>query len=370
MTPTDGYADNNNRVGIYLFGDVDDLAASGGPEQDETGALCLLYNFDSGQIRLFEGIDRTQLTSTGTNPTRAGDDNIFGSDNIITLTAEISFLGSGQIQIVGSFKDEYDATTTLTSTVTAADYTGDYFGFATRARNVGTTDNNAPFTMDYKSFSIDDSSAPASLLPTAPSGLTATPGNSLVNLDWDENIEDNLVSYRVYRKVDPESYSTTPLAVVSHPSTEFTDSSTENDTTYYYVVTAVDSNSNESAPSVEVSVSLLSDSDGDGVLDFFEYLYGSDPTLPSSSGFQFTASLDGDGTNIILNWEVKEGFILGQDYEIEVSTDLSTWYPLPEEDYSLTLTENNVTGKTEVELTLIEDYGSKVFLKLLQPTDN
>jgi VCBS repeat-containing protein len=165
---TDGYADDNNRLGIYLFGDVDDLTGAGGPEEDESGALCLIYNFDKGQVGLYEGIDFNLIPAAIASNGRAEDNSIFGPNNTVTFTAEISFVelnGTTQIQIVGSFEDESGVITTLSpQIVIAADYTGDYFGFATRARNRGVTadgsERNAPFTMDYKRFSITGNSTP------------------------------------------------------------------------------------------------------------------------------------------------------------------------------------------------------------------
>ena len=46
--------------------------------------------------------------------------------------------------------------------VVASQHAGEYFGFATKARNRGVTNSfrNAPWTMDYRSFGFTDSSAP------------------------------------------------------------------------------------------------------------------------------------------------------------------------------------------------------------------
>ena len=118
---TSGYADDNNRMGIYLFGDVSDLTVPGGPEENEAGALCLLYNSDTGKVRLCEGIDLNPLANASTG--RAEDDTIFGVGNTVTFAAEIVFLESGgtdQIQIVGSFTDENGVTTSLPEVVTPA----------------------------------------------------------------------------------------------------------------------------------------------------------------------------------------------------------------------------------------------------------
>lgn len=143
---SDGYADDNNRVGIYLFGDASTL-----PNQLETGALCLLINLDTGMLRLMEGIDKSLVAEADTG--RSMDNSFFGKS--VRLTAEIRFLGSN-IEITGTFTDEFDQSTSLNAIVPAATYTGDYFGFATRSRsrNYGLSGNpqSAPFVMDYQSF--------------------------------------------------------------------------------------------------------------------------------------------------------------------------------------------------------------------------
>jgi hypothetical protein len=117
-------------------------------------------------------------------------------------------------------------------------------------------------------------------------------------------------------------------------------------------------------PGQEAVIDGTHDSDGDGVLDFFEYLYGSVPTDAASRGFRFAVGPDGTG-NMVFDWKVEPGFILGQDYGVMISTDLSDWDPLPVEHYDLF--ETSVEGKSLMELELTHDYGSKVFLKLVQP---
>lgn len=108
-----------------------------------------------------------------------------------------------------------------------------------------------------------------------------------------------------------------------------------------------------------------SDSDGDGVLDFFEYLYGSIPNDASDGGFAFTAQPNAAGSQWVVEWTVQEGFVLGVDYTVQLSTDLSKWDPLPVEHYSLNQSTSN--GKTRVELQLTHDYRPQVFLKLMRP---
>ena len=89
--------------------------------------------------------------------------------------------------------------------------------------------------------------------PAVPTGLTASSWNGFVILDWADNSESDLLGYNVYRsQVSGSGY----ILLNSTPLTESScqDSSVVDGTTYYYVITAVDTRQNESAYSSEVAV--------------------------------------------------------------------------------------------------------------------
>ena len=90
------------------------------------------------------------------------------------------------------------------------------------------------------------------LAPSAPGSLIATPGNGSVNLDWTDNGEPDLDGYNVYRATTSDG-DYTPIAYGISTS-DFTDNHVINGTTYYYEVTAVDAQSNESGFSSAASV--------------------------------------------------------------------------------------------------------------------
>jgi hypothetical protein len=93
---------------------------------------------------------------------------------------------------------------------------------------------------------------PDAVPPAAPTGLTATAGDALVTLEWDDNLELDLAGYHVYRSVTAGGpYD--PLNVALVADSAYTDVTAQNGTTYYYVVTAVDTRGNESADSNEAS---------------------------------------------------------------------------------------------------------------------
>ena len=91
------------------------------------------------------------------------------------------------------------------------------------------------------------SATPTCSLAAVPTGLTATPGNNQVALSW--NASSGATSYNVKRA----TVSGGPYTTIASPTTiSYTDTTAVNGTTYYYVVSAVDS-CGESANSSQVS---------------------------------------------------------------------------------------------------------------------
>ncbi|HPF37433.1 MAG TPA: M64 family metallopeptidase [Phycisphaerae bacterium] len=93
-------------------------------------------------------------------------------------------------------------------------------------------------------YSDEVSATPTSdLPPSAPTGLTATPGDGVIHLDWNDNPESDINEYRIYRSTTYGGpYTELDADVVS----QFDESSVTNGVRYYYVVTAVDNANQES----------------------------------------------------------------------------------------------------------------------------
>ncbi|MGB0372302.1 MAG: DUF7594 domain-containing protein [Opitutales bacterium] len=109
------------------------------------------------------------------------------------------------------------------------------------------------------------------------------------------------------------------------------------------------------------------DTDGDGVKDYFEYLYKSDPKDPSSRGLIVEAKESPDSDSVVFEWAVAEGFVLNEDYILEVSNNLSGWdVPDPSE---YTISEVTADGFTLLSLEL-HDAGPDIFVRLIQPESN
>jgi hypothetical protein len=88
--------------------------------------------------------------------------------------------------------------------------------------------------------------------PATPTGLSASINGIDINLDWNNNAETDLAGYHIYRSTTSGSgyVKLNDAAVVN---SNYLDNTTAENTTYYYVVKAVDTSWNESNYSSEVS---------------------------------------------------------------------------------------------------------------------
>jgi len=149
-----------------------------------------------------------------------------------------------------------------------------------------------------------------SVPPSPPANLVATAGDATVSLDWDDNEETDLDGYNVYRST---TYGTghTKLNISLLSTSDYTDNSVENFTTYFYVVTAVDTDLNESNQSNEVSAMP---SDGSIVqLSYADF----------ESGFVNWVNITGEDTH---DWTRNSGGTSSDNTGPSGGANGSTWY--------------------------------------------
>lgn len=90
--------------------------------------------------------------------------------------------------------------------------------------------------------------------PATPTGLSSIGGNQQINLVWNQNGENDLAGYHVYRSdLVNGPFVKINSAVVADPP--YTNAGLSPNTLYHYQVTAVDHSGNESVPSMVVSAS-------------------------------------------------------------------------------------------------------------------
>jgi pectate lyase len=140
--------------------------------------------------------------------------------------------------------------------------------------------------------------------PAAPADLWAQGADSVVTLDWADNGEPDFAGYNVYRSTASGS-GYTKLNGALLTDSNFVDDTVTNGTMYYYVATAVDTNDNESADSVEAcaepnvntSITIQENATGfcgvEGIIDNKHAGY-------TGSGFCDTQNASGTG----IDWSV------------------------------------------------------------------
>jgi len=139
-------------------------------------------------------------------------------------------------------------------------------------------------TPPYTSVKLNVTDIPVYLNP--PQNVVAVDSTQAITLKWNANTEDDLVYYNVYRSESPDS--TFFRGKVFAPDTSFIDSLIQNNTTYYYTVTAVDTAANESQPSLLTrviaivikvwDVSFNQRIDGSAIVDIYYSFSGHDTT--------------------------------------------------------------------------------------------
>ncbi|MCK5330582.1 MAG: hypothetical protein KAK01_04170, partial [Candidatus Marinimicrobia bacterium] len=111
--------------------------------------------------------------------------------------------------------------------------------------------NPAGSTPDIGAY---ENSLSVRVVPTSvPTGLTAIPRNEAVSLIWNQNTESDFAKYIIYGGIST-SPTTKVDSTTSIDDTTKTITSLTNGTTYYYRITAVDTDGNESKYSIEITV--------------------------------------------------------------------------------------------------------------------
>jgi C1A family cysteine protease len=160
---------------------------------------------------------------------------------------------------------------------------------------VGTDLNGGDNTVFLDNVRITPASAAP---PAAPTGLAAAAGNAVVNLSWVQSTGTGITGNKVYRSTTGSSGPYTLLASLT-AKTAYADTTVANGSTYYYVVTAVNTHG-------ESAYSSYSGATPKGVIQPANYSFETPTTStyvynPSGASWTFTALAGSNGSGITAN---------------------------------------------------------------------
>ncbi|MGS2720844.1 endonuclease [Paraglaciecola aestuariivivens] len=113
--------------------------------------------------------------------------------------------------------------------------------------------------------------------PTSPSNLSATGETAQISLNWSANTESDLQGYNLYRsETSGGNYTKVNSSVINTNS--FVDSGLTANTSYYYVVAAIDTSNNESGFSAQASATTLDSGTPATAVWINEFHYDNDST--------------------------------------------------------------------------------------------
>jgi hypothetical protein len=186
-----------------------------------------------------------------------------GSTPLLQLTPSTTSLSFGSETLGASSTQSVTLTNTGNSAVTISqvNVTGARFSLNGAAPLLTlAAGQTASFGVAFSPTVAGSATGNASVLSTATnSPISISPSGSgaqshLVNLSWSES-SSGVVGYNVYSSTQP-SGPLTKRNTMLVGTTAYTDNSVQSGQTYYYCVTAVDSNGNESACSNDVSATI------------------------------------------------------------------------------------------------------------------
>jgi len=204
-----------------------------------------------------------------------------------TLPTSQYILSGGYVHI--EYKKSADSTwliwTTTLNGSSNEDYVTDVTGgvsYDVRARFESVNSVRGAYGVVYNYTVSNDTTAPAT-----PTGLIAAAGAGSIILDWNDNTEDDLNRYNVYRNSSDVFGGATN--VFSGLASSFADYGVTVSVTQYYWLTAVDNTGNESTETTSVNAAANPSggspgADGLNVANVFAYQRAaSAPTNPSAS---------------------------------------------------------------------------------------
>lgn len=146
------------------------------------------------------------------------------------------------------------------SDITISGVTETGAGFGMSGVSSGMTlppDQTATLTVTFTPGTSESASGSVSVSSNAtnsPMVISLTGSSYQVALSWTASLSPDISSYNVYRGTAPGSYTRINQSAIT--TTQYSDTTVATNVTYYYAVTAVDSNGAESAMSSPATASI------------------------------------------------------------------------------------------------------------------
>jgi len=183
------------------------------------------------------------VTGYGTRSTTAVFSNIYSYDNLPGLPKGILPGGA----------NSYD--NSMTSNFNAKCYTNTNTDWTSSEHTIYW---NSPLVFDIALIAAEAGGPGDTIPPDAPTGLIASAiSSSYIELDWNDNSEQDLLRYRIYRSTSSNFIPDDNNYIDSASISSYVDSGLDAETIYYYLITAVDTSFNEGDVSNQANATTL-----------------------------------------------------------------------------------------------------------------
>jgi|GEM_PF-1603591 len=175
-------------------------------------------------------------------------------------------------------------------------------------------------------------------VPSGPTNLTVTPGNTTATLSWTGSTSGSPTYYSIYRGTASDGEATTPVGTVSGTTTTFTDTGLHNGTLYYYNV-AANNSAGVSPDTNEVTVTPATGGTGTAPAA---------PTGLSATGGNGSVSLTWNASTGATSYSVYRGTAAGAEGGTAIGTSSSNSFTdstvTNGTKYYYTVTASNTAG--------------------------
>lgn len=192
-------------------------------------------------------VNPVQTPTIGLSPASLSFTAVQGAGNPAVKTVNLTNTGGGTLSWTTSDNAAWLTLSTASGTTTTET---DPITVTVNTSGLTTGTYNAAITVSGTSSTNGPQNIPVVLTITAP------PPTTTAILTWNANSETDLASYRIYRATTSGAY-VAPLATIPAGTVTYQVTGLTSGTTYYFIVTAVDTAGNESIFSNEVSKSIF-----------------------------------------------------------------------------------------------------------------